>query len=513
MDSKTEPGGSQPISSVIIVGGGVAGWTAAVSIAHALRGQGLKIIVVDNDAPVKLQAMATLPITLAFHQRLGIDEQSLMRETGATFRLGTQFRDWLKPGQRYFHPLGAHGASIEFVHFHNFAAKARQMGDPTPFSDYSLCAAAAKLGRFTHPSSDPNSILSTLVYAHHLDCDLYAALMRKHAEANGVTALKARVSDVDVQASNGFIRSLALDNGAKLEADLFIDCSGNESILMGRALQVGYEDWSEWLPANRVVSASGPATDAAPRTGVTAVDVGWHQCIPLHHRQAHKFVFNGHLLGDDEAIDAQQKAAGLAAGSETQISGFRNGHRLKFWSGNCIALGPAAGFLEPLEDSGHALLQSGLMRLMSMFPDKSCNPLIADEYNQVTLAEYENIRDFLILHYQATGRRESPFWNAYRAQPVPDSLAHKIRLFKSHGQVAFYEEESFPETSWVSVWLGQDQWPAGYDLMLDNYDFERLKTRFEQMRTIIRQAAQSMPEHPAYLARFCAGTAAATANS
>ncbi|MFT5138546.1 MAG: tryptophan halogenase [Lysobacterales bacterium] len=492
------------VERIIIVGGGVTGWVAAASIAHAMRRPGIQISVLASADEREHGALASLPIQRAFNLGMDIDEQDLMRETGASFSLGTQFRDWTFPKRNYFQPMGAHGASIEFVQFHNYAVKARQAGDETPFNTYSMCAAAARQGKFEHPNSDLNSILSTLIYAHHLDANQYATFMRRHAEANGVKCLTGRLTDVTVREADGMIESLTLEGGDKLVADLFIDCSGQCSSLLGEALQTPYVDWAEWLPANRILSGSSPAGTTPPCATITALDAGWHQAIGLQHYQAHRLVFNDQHLDDDSALDLLQKATGHTLDDERHFQNFRCGHREKFWSGNCIALGAAAGCFDPMDGTFLALLQSGLMRLINLFPDKTCNKLLADEYNEVTRSEYTNVRDFLMLHYRASERKGSPFWNDYLGPAVPESLAHKIRLFKARGQVAFYEEESFPNTSWVSVWLGQDQWPETYDPILDNYDFERLKGRFDQMKQIIEQAAVNMQTHEEYLARYCA---------
>lgn len=494
---------NQAVRQIVIVGGGVTGWVAAAGIAHALRGQDIEITVLDDPGEKADGAEATLPISRNFNQRLDINEQQLMRETAGAFSLGTRFQDWTGEGHDYFQPMGAHGASIEFVHFHNYAIKARQAGDQTPFNDYSLCAVAARQGKFSHPGNDPNSILSTLAYAHQHDASLYAGFMQRHAQANGVKTLPAKLADVALRPDDGFIQAITTDSGERREADLFIDCSGQASLLLGKALQVPFESWHRWLPANRVLKGFGPATDLLPCPTVKAMDSGWHQTLTLQDREAHRLVFHDRYLEDDSAIAALQMSAATVQIDDLHFARFRSGFHSNFWSGNCVALGAAAGCLEPLDGTSLALLQSGLMRLISMFPDKTCNRLIANEYNEVTRAEYENIRDFLVLHYRASQRGQQPFWSDCLKEEVPASLAHKIRLFMEHGQVAFYEEESYPETSWVSVWLGQDQWPRSYDTLLDNYDFKRLKLRFEQMHQIIAQATDAMPSHKEYLARYC----------
>jgi tryptophan halogenase len=491
------------VRQIIIVGGGVTGWVAAAGIANALQGQQIGIRVIETPGQDTAAAEPALPIALAFNQRLGIDERALMRETSAAFTLGTQFVGWPSPGHDYFQPMNAHGASIEFVHFHNFAIKARQAGTTTPFNEYSLCAVAAQNGRFSHPVNDRNSILSTLIYAHHYDAGELAAFMKRHALANGVSAVAGRLTSTSTDPDSGFISGLTLDTGETLEADLFVDCSGPDAQLIGNALGVDYEDWSQWLPANRMVSASAPGGNPAPCARITALDAGWHQVLPLRDRDVHRFVFNQSHTDDAAAVEALTAACPDLAGATPVFHDIRSGYRERMWAGNCIGLGAAAGQLEPMDGANLALLQAGLMRLISMFPDRRCNPLLAKEYNAVTRAEYQNIRDFQVLHYRYSTRVDQPFWAATLGSAPPDALEHKMRLFFEHAQVAFYEEESYPDTSWVSVWLGQDQWPRSYDAVLDNYDFARLRSRFDQMRQIIAQSTAAMPEHKAYLDRYC----------
>lgn len=493
---------AKPIRNVLIAGGGVDGWTAAAALAHAFQGQGLDIGVLDLGAHDPFIAEQTAPISLAFHQRLGIDEATLIREAGASFSLGTRYRDWVAEGHRYFQPMGPHGASIEFVHFHNFANKARMAGDETPFNDYSLNAVAAREGRFTHPSGDRSSILSTLIYAHHLDIGRYTGLMRSFAEGLGVRRIEGTIGAVGQGGERGFIQALVLDDGNTLEADLFLDCSGRDAVLM-QALEVGFERWGELLPADRVVTARGPAALSEPQVMVTGLERAWHQAIPIQDGTGHALVFRAEEMGDDDAAALLRETAGGALDTEPVASGCASGHREAFWQGNCVALGGAAVTFPALDSAHLSALQAGVMRLITLFPDRDCNPHLAAEFNEVTSGEYHNVRDFLLLQFQGV-QRDTAFWAAHRPAELPESLAYKIRLFREHGQVAFYEEESYPDTAWASVWLGQDQWPKSYDPVLDKYDFERLQKRFSDMRDIIRNAVARMPTHEDYLRRFTA---------
>lgn len=487
------------IQKIVIAGNGLTAWLAAATISNALRGQGVEITVVGNAKEAAGRIEPSLPINLAFNQRLEIDERKLMRETSASFSLGTEFNNWAAADNNYFLPIAPHGASIEYVHFHNYAIKARQAGDQTPFNDYSLCAVAARQGKFAHPVMERDSIFSTLAYGHHFEAPAYTRFMRGYAQALGVAALDEGIVAVQRDSEDGFIRSVSLENGDSLTADFYIDCSGPNAALAGDLSKAAFEDWTAWLPANRMISVTSNDASPTPYSEITALDLGWHQRLPSRNSQEHRLIYCDQHLDDDEARQALLDTANCELNSDFEISEIRQGHRESCWSGNCIALGSAAGALEPLAGTRLALIQSSLLRLVSMFPDQDCNPLLAEEYNRLTSLEYRNVRDFVLLHYLSSQRHDSAFWTHCRQSQTPSSLTHKISLFMAQGQVALYEEESFPDTTWASAWLGQGQWPADYDPMLENYDFERLKGRFDQMKQMVQQAAGSMPTHGDYL--------------
>ncbi|MDJ0656809.1 MAG: tryptophan 7-halogenase [Xanthomonadales bacterium] len=489
---------SNELRSVVIVGGGPAAWTAASVLSRALSAADVAVVVPDVSHTTPA-AEATLPTILGFHQLQGLNEPEVLRQQKGSFRLGTRFQDWNEPGHRYINPIGAHGASIEFVAFHNYAVKARQNGEVRPFNEYSLVAMAGDRGRFSHPVNDPNSVLSTMRYALHLDAAAVARSFRQRAEAAGVTVINGSVASLQRHPDSGFIQTLNLDNGSSISGDLFVDCSGPGAVLMD-ALEEPWEDWSHWLPANRslrVISSGKPDPD--PLTRIIGKDGGWLRQVESSHQTEHRLVFCDAMLDEESALATLSEATGKV--SDVLDQRVQNRMRRQPWSGNCLALGAAAGGFEPLQMDELHLVHTGLMRFVGLLPDRSCHPALASQYNRVTRQECRNIRDFLVAHYRATAR-DGEFWRQARASELPDSLAHKLDLFAVHGQVAFYEDETFPEPSWVSLWLGQEQWPAGHDLVLDGYDFERLRQRFDQMAELIQQAVAGMPTHGEYLQRF-----------
>lgn len=498
--------GQQPISNIVIAGGGVTGWLCAALIAKSMAGRNLTITVIEHEANNPLQAAGgepTLPQFAAILQRLNIDEREFMRETGASFRLATRFSDWNKPGHHYIEPCGAHGASIEYVAFHHFALKSRLAGSKTRFNQYSLAAMAAAHNRFSHPLRDPGSILSTLVYAWHVDTVLCARFFRTIAENLGVQSVAASIKEVLTDQQNGFIHAIRLNQGETISGELFLDCSGSGSVL-NKSLDNGYADWSQHLPANRILTVARDTDDVLPSsTGVRATDTGWLQHVPLRNQNIYKLIFNDRWLADDEAIRVLLSHCGGQPQSEPVLSSLSPGYRKQFWHKNCVALGSAAGTIDPLTGSFLQLVYSGVERLLNLFPDSDCEPLLATEYNRQTLLEYQNIRDFTQLHYLNTERSGSAFWKQCRESEVPASLAHKIELFRSHGQMTCYERETFDINAWAAVLIGQQQWPANYETMLDSYDMSRLRSRFSTMHDLISQAVRVMPTQRAYLDRYC----------
>ncbi len=501
------------IRSVVIAGGGAAGWMAAAVLVRMLRGNcRIQLIETGNDDAELLDTAAgSLPQLRALHAMLGIDEADFMRKTRATFRLGTLFQDWAGLGRAYFQPLGVIGASLEAVAFRHHWLRLRRHGDEFDFSDFSLCAVAAKAGKFTLPAADRRSVLSTLDYGYHLDGRLYAAYLRHYAVERGVVRTLAPIASVVQRSEDGFVEAIVLGGGERVTGDLFIDCTGASARLAGQTLQIPFESWTQWLPCDRIATATVRApVSPMPYSQATACTAGWQSTIPLQHHTSHGYVYSSGDLGDDEAVTALRRQSSGPPGADTEIRKFTSGRRAKFWSGNVIALGQAGVVLEPLEAVGLHLVQSGLTRLLALFPYRgSCEG--EDEYNRLMTDEAERIRDFLILHYKATTRRDSAFWNRCRDMAVPETLDYKMRLFHSRGRVVLYDEETFDEASWTALFIGQGVIPQRYDPLADAVDIEQIRSQLKRMRSTIRQGADSMPTHGVFLEKYCAAAEEADA--
>ena len=493
------------LRSVAIVGGGVAGWMAAAALSRVLRG-GTAIHVVAGPCPpeddVHATEMATLPAIGRFHENLGIDEAEMLRVTDGTFRLGTAFYDWSAAGRSYFHPMGEIGANLNGIAFRHHWLKLREAGAVIPFEDFSVSGTAARTGKFTRPATDKRSVLSTLEYGYHLDSVRYAGLLRRQALQRGVTETTTATMAAQLHNETGFVEALIVDGGARVEAELFIDCTG---LLIEGALKCGFEDWTRWLGCDRVVSIATSAMDSLPPcTRATACASGWQWQIPLKHRTGNGYVYSSAHVGDEEAmVGLLGNLEGEAIG-EARTMRFTSGRRKQLRAKNVVALGPAAAVLEPLESASLHLIQASISRLLALFPDRTFSQIEADEYNRVVGGEIERLRDFLILHYHATKRSDTPFWNHCRTMEVPDTLGHKLEQFRSRARIVLYDEETFGEPSWASVLIGQDIVPRRVDPFMETLNLDELRKQAQRIHSVIRQGADSMPSHRTFLEKYCA---------
>jgi tryptophan halogenase len=495
---------TRPIRRIVIVGGGTAGWMAAAAMARLLSGGVSAIILIESDEIGTIGVgEATIPPIRTFNDMLGIDEDDFLARTQGTFKYGIEFVDWTRTGHRYMHPFGRFGADMDGIGFHQFWLKFRAGADA--FEDYNLCAVASRLGRFERPARDPRSILSTLNYAFHFDAGLYAAYLRAFAEKRGVTRREGKVVDVSLRGEDGFIEAVTLAGGKRIAGDLFIDCSGFRGLLIEETLGTGYEEWSRWLPCDRAValpSASGPG-DPLPYTSATARSAGWQWRIPLQQRIGNGLVYASGEMSDDEAARTVLASLDGEPLAEPRFLRFTTGRRRKVWNRNCVALGLASGFMEPLESTSIHLVQAGISKLFALFPDKAFDPILAEEYNRLTAIQTEQIRDFLILHYKATERDDSPFWRRCREMEIPETLQRKLDLFRAHGRLFRYEDELFAESSWLAVLLGQNIMPRRHDPLADTLPDADVRATLARMKAFIAETAAKLPRHGDYVRRHC----------
>ncbi len=495
---------NNPIQRIVIVGGGTAGWLAASALSRVLPRKGYNITLVESDAiGIIGVGEATIPPIRDLHQMLGVKEVDFIRSTQATFKLGIEFHNWHQEGKRYFHPFGQYGREFDSVSFHQYWKRASHLADVGDLSEYSLCTLAAAAGKFVPSNQDPNSILSSMGYAYHFDASLYAKFLRHFAEGQGVQRIEGKVVDVRQHPHSGFIDSIFLESRQQVAGDLFIDCTGFASLLLGQTLNVPFEDWSHWLPANRAVAV--PTDNVGPTRSYTqsiARDAGWQWRIPLQHRTGNGFVYCSDYLSEDEAVDTLMSNLEGPALAEPRVLRFRTGRRQQAWSKNCIAIGLAAGFLEPLESTAIHLVQSSVSRLLQIFPGAEFNPAEIREFNHQTAREYEMVRDFIVLHYHAN-ERKAPLWQYTREMEIPQALADKISLFEHRGRFFERQDDLFKKASWLAVMRGQGVEPALYDPVADNKSRERLLEVMHELRQLFRQSVTAMPSHDEFIAQHC----------
>jgi tryptophan 7-halogenase len=483
---------------VVVAGGGTAGWMTAAALARTL-GPVIELTLVESDAIGTVGVgESTIPPIVLFNRLLGINEAEFMRATQATFKLGIMFENWKDVGARYFHSFGTTGKDHWSAGFQHFWLHGQTQGHHQSYDDYCLELKAAEAGKFAHLPED------RMNYAYQLDSSLYAAFLRRMAEADGCTRIEGRIASVELNGETGDIAALELDGDRRIEGDLFIDCTGFRALLIEGALHAGYDDWSHWLPCDGAVAIqTANVRPPVPYTRAIAHDAGWQWRIPLQHRAGNGIVYCSRHLSQDAALE---RLLGTIEGkplTEPNRIRFTTGARRKQWHRNCIAIGLSSGFMEPLESTSIHLIQRAVLRVVRMLPAGRPSQRDIAEFNDQQFTDMEQIRDFLILHYKATERRDSPFWRHCAAMEIPESLAHKIELFRETGRVFRRNEELFVENSWVQVMMGQGITPQSYHPVAAKLKGKELDYLLQSLREGVARTVDSLPAHGTYVARYC----------
>lgn len=493
------------IRSIAIVGGGTSGWMTAAALSKLIKPDYCQIRLIESeDIGTVGVGEATIPQIQLFNKLLDLDENEFVRKTQGTFKLGIQFVNWKKLGHKYIHAFGEVGKDMEGIQFYHYWLKMSQLGNVEELGNYTIGGLASDRGKFMRPFDAGNSPLSTIAYAFHFDAGLYARFLREYSEARGVLRTEGKVVDTILRASDGFIESVQLASGERIDADFFIDCSGFCGLLIEQALKTGYEDWTHWLPCDRAWAVPCESVgEPIPYTRSTAHSAGWQWRIPLQHRIGNGHVFSSKFMSEDEACSILLNNLDGKPLAEPRLLKFVTGKRKKAWNKNCLAVGLASGFMEPLESTSLHLVQSTIARLMSFFPNKYFDQEDIDEFNRQNDFEVEKIRDFLILHYHATERNDSDFWNYCRTMSIPEALTQKIEQFKKNGRIYRNSTEMFNDLSWLEVMHGQGIHPRTYHPLVDRMTKDEIAQRLEGVRHVIEKSVDYMPTHAQFIAEHC----------
>ena len=496
---------SPAIKKVLIVGGGTAGWMCASFLAQSINGAVEIQVIESDDIGIVGVGEATIPPILNFNRALGIDEDEFVKATQATFKLGIQFVNWGTLGHRYIHGFGTMGHSTGIVDFHHYWLKMFQAGKVKRIEDYSLNLLACEQNKFMRATDQyENSPLKDIGHAFHFDAGLYARFLGGYARKLGVIRTEGKIASVQQHPESGFVTSVTMENGDVHAADLFVDCSGFRGLLIEQTLETGYEDWRHWLPCDRALAVPCESVSPlTPYTRSTARSAGWQWRIPLQSRIGNGHVYCSEFTSDDEASAVLLANLDGKALADPRPLRFVSGRRKKFWNKNVVAIGLASGFMEPLESTSIHLIQKGISRLVSFFPNQGFEQTDIDEFNRQSIIEVEQIRDFIVLHYKATQRADSPFWDYCRNMSIPDSLQRKIDLFRSNGRIYRDNGELFAEVSWFQVMMGQGIVPQGYHALADAKSPELVERMVADVYRVMHGVVERMPTHEEFISKHC----------
>lgn len=489
------------VKNIVIAGGGTAGWMTAAAFAKVLGTNNYRIVLVESDMIGTVGVgEATIPMITLFNNVLQIDEDEFIRETNATFKLGIEFRNWRRLDHSYFHPFGNIGVDMDGIPFTHFWMRWYKSGGNLDYTKFNAETEAARELKFERTAPQQVKRLPDINYAYHFDATLYAAFLRRYAEKRGVIRQEGLISKVEQDPEKGDITSLTLKDGSVVEGDFFIDCTGFRGLLIEETFGAGYHDWSSWLPVDRAAAVPFETTEGPPPfTRSIADEAGWQWRIPLQHRMGSGYVFCSEYMSEDAAADRLMKSIEGKPIADPRVLRFTTGVRKKAWIKNCVAVGLANGFLEPLESTSIHLIQVAIAKILAMFPRVGFSDRMIARYNDEMHFEYENVKDFLIAHYHVTEREDTPFWLYVRNMEIPDSLQEKLETFKARGEILARQSELFKEASWFAVLAGQGMFPDSYHPVADAISDDELRLRLTQVRSGISERVKSLPLHKDYV--------------
>lgn len=494
------------LKNIVIVGGGTAGWMTAAAISKVVGCQTHNVTLIESEQIGTVGVgEATIPMISFYNKVLGLDENEFMRATNATFKLGIEFVGWRNHESSYFHPFGLLGVDMEGIPFAHYWARWKSLGGNLSYAKFNAeteAAIARKFARTAHETGP--KVMPDINYAFQFDASLYAAYLRNYSEKRGVVRQEGKIVHVLKNPNTGFIEKVVMDDGREIAGDFFIDCSGFRGLLISEALEVGYEDWSHWLPVNRAAAVPcESAGELLPFTRATAREAGWQWRIPLQHRTGNGYVYCNSFIDEDAAANLLLQRLDGKALAEPRTLRFITGMRKKCWEKNCLAIGLSSGFLEPLESTSIHLVQIAISKLLAMFPRDEFNVKLINRFNNEMSVEYGTIKDFLIAHYKITDREDTEFWRYVKNMAIPESLQERLHVFKTRGEALVSPQELFKEPSWFCVLVGQGLIPQSYHVVADSLPENELRMRLTKIRAGIQNRINSMPTHAEYIRNNC----------
>ncbi|MEQ9409347.1 MAG: tryptophan 7-halogenase [Fuerstiella sp.] len=480
---------SQPPSRIVIVGGGTAGWMTAALLSHTLPEPEYSVTVIDAGGGGIGVGEATIPSIIRLLRTLGADEAEFMRACNATWKLGIQFCDWRKGGHNTWHPFGVCGARIDQRDLFSYWLADRQR----PYHSYSLNWAASLAGKSPHARNGRSPMATTGAYAFHLDAARLAEWLQRRALSSGAQLVSGRAGQA-LTDDAGQVLAVTLEDNTSIRGDLFIDCSGFEGRLIGQCPQDTWIDRSNQLLCDRAVAVRRPATRVIqPYTTARALSAGWVWDIPLMDRRGVGYVYSSRFTSDDDALTELLQHVGgndQAAAGEAKFVRMKTGRRTAAWNMNVIAIGLSAGFVEPLESSGLHLVQIAVERLLEYFPSSEDAALLRSAYNHTVAALFDEVLDFVQLHYLLSDRDEA-FWKAAREAAIGPELQHRLRLYDEIGMLDVLQPEAFPDASYYYLLAGNERLPkrpAALSLAIDRERLQFvLQAILEQNKNALRQ--------------------------
>jgi len=492
---------NKPIRKVVIAGGGTAGWMTAALLRKVLPAQINIELVESEQIGIIGVGEATIPPIQIFNRFLNLDEQAFLRETHATIKLAIRFENWRKHGEHYYHTFGAPGANLGFCGFQHHWLRAHKLGMAGSLWDYDLHYLACEQGGFNKlQSTNP---VHQLAYAYHFDSSLYGQFMRRLAESAGVVRTEGVIEHVQQDAASGAVTALLLRGGHVVNGDFFIDCTGLRGLLIRKTLGVEYEDWTHWLPADSALAVPTDRFETTlPYTRAIAHKVGWQWRIPLTHRNGNGIVYSSNYMNDEQAHDILMSNLDSKPAADPRKITFTTGRTRQQWHKNVVAIGLSSGFLEPLESTSIHLIQSGIIRLMKMFPNHGIDPAMVSLYNAQSKEEFETVRDFIILHYHVNERDDSQFWRDMRHMALPDRLKHKLEAFAATGAVFNEQQDIFRDASWIEVMMGQGIFPRDYHPAADALPEPQFRDMMQKVWAAKREPLNKLLPHDQFLAQY-----------